>query len=183
MFPEVRRILVTEEQLAEAVERLAGQLLEEYRDRDLVMVAVLNGSVIFLSDLIRKLPLRLSFDVIAADSYGSGTASSGRVTIRKGITADIRGKDVLLIDDIFDTGLTLGVLTNYLRQHGPRSLKSCVLLYKRRPSRQCEVEPDFHCLEIEDEFVVGYGLDYDSRYRNLPYLGVLDQASLPDAPS
>jgi len=182
MFPEVRRILVTEEELAEAVERLAEQLLDEYRDRDLVMVAALNGSVVFLSDLIRKLPLRLSYDVIAAGSYGSGTASSGSVTIRKGVTVDIRGRDVLLIDDIFDTGLTLSVLLDHLRQYEPRSLKSCVLLYKKKPSRQCEIEPDFHCLETEDEFVVGYGLDYDSRYRNLPYLGVLDQASLSDAP-
>ena len=173
MFPEIRRVLVTESEIQEAIERLAGQLLRVYGGQDLVLVSVLNGSVVFLADLIRKLPLRLSFDVISASSYGSGTTSSGDVTIRKDLSLDIRGRDVLLVDDIFDTGLTLSVLLDHLKRFEPRSLRSCVLVYKRKEERQGAEAPDYWCLEIEDEFVVGYGLDYDSRYRNLPFIGVL----------
>ena len=173
MFPEIERILVSEDEIAKAIDDLAQRLKEDYAEADLVMVAVLNGSVIFLADLIRKLPLKLTFDVIAASSYGGGTNSSGNVEILKELSLNVEGKDVLLIDDIFDTGLTLFVLLNYLKEKNPRSLKSCVLLNKQNPDRQSDVEPDYWCLDIENEFVVGYGLDYDSRYRNLPYIGVM----------
>ncbi len=173
MFPEIERILVSAEEIDQAIEQLADQLKVEYADSDLVLVAVLNGSVIFLADLIRKLPLRMMFDVIAASSYGSGTKSSGKVRIIKEHSLDIEGRDVLLIVDIFDSGLTLSVLLDYLRDKKPRSLKSCVLLSKKNADRACNIEPDHCCLEIENEFVVGYGLDFDNRYRNLPYIGVL----------
>ncbi|MDA0838674.1 MAG: hypoxanthine phosphoribosyltransferase [Planctomycetota bacterium] len=173
MFPEVDRVLVSEDEIAQAVDELAVRLKKDYEEADLVLVAVLNGSIVFLADLIRKLPLRLTFDVIAASSYGSGTTSSGRVNILKELSLDIEGRDVLLIDDIFDTGLTLSAVLVYLEKKKPRSLKSCVLLNKQNPDRKSDLQPDYWCLDIENEFVVGYGLDYDSRYRNLPFLGVI----------
>ncbi|MDP6117118.1 MAG: hypoxanthine phosphoribosyltransferase [Planctomycetota bacterium] len=173
MFPEIERILVSEDEIAKAIDDLAERLKEDYAEGDLVLVAVLNGSVVFLADLIRKLPLKLTFDVIAASSYGSGTTSSGNVKILKELSLDVEGRDVLLIDDIFDTGLTLSALIHYLKEKNPRSLKSCVLLNKQNPERQSDNHPDYWCLDIENEFVVGYGLDYDSRYRNLPYIGVM----------
>ena len=177
-FPEVEEILVTQDQIAAEIQRLAERLLSDYEDKDLVLVAVLNGSIVFLADLIRKLPLRLSFDVISASSY-SGTASSGAITVEKDLSLDVRGKDVVLLDDIFDTGLTLSFLMDYLREQQPRSLKSCVLLYKKKPDRKTAIEPDYWCLEVADEFVIGYGLDYDSRYRNLPYIASLKKVAHP----
>jgi hypoxanthine phosphoribosyltransferase len=168
---EVARVLISERELARRVAQLSRELERVYHGRELVIVALLNGTVMFLGDLIRHLSLPLRLDFIGVSSYGAGT-ESGELVFTKELRLEVRGRDVLLVDDILDTGRTLTRVLAKLRALGPRRIKTCVLLDK--PARRVEkVEADFVGFEIPDQFVVGYGLDFAERYRNLPFVGVL----------
>jgi len=168
---EVERILLTEEQIARRIRAVSRQITRDFAGREMVVVALLNGTVVFLGDLIRNLSLPLRLDFIGVSSYGLGT-ESGDLVFTKELRVDVRGRDVLLVDDILDTGKTLVRVRSKLRALKPRRIKTCVLLNKA--SRRVEdIEADYVGFEIPDFFVVGYGLDFAERYRNLPFVGVL----------
>jgi hypoxanthine phosphoribosyltransferase len=168
----VEEVLLSEETIRARVAAMGEEISREYAGRELVIVGVLTGAVTFLADLIRNIALPLELDFVAMSSYGKATQSSGEVRLIKDLGHPVEGKHVLVAEDIADTGLTLRYLQETLRARNPASLRTCVLLDK--PSRRMvEVPVDFRGFEIEDRFVVGYGLDYAGRYRNLPYIGVL----------
>lgn len=168
---EVEEILITEEQLARRIKILAREIERDFRGREMVVVSLLNGTVMFLADLIRHLNLPLRLDFIGVSSYGLGT-ESGDLVFTKELRLDVRGRDVLLVDDILDTGRTMSRVLPKIRALKPRRIKVCVLLDK--PSRRVEkIRADYIGFEIPDFFVVGYGLDFAERYRNLPFVGVL----------
>jgi len=168
---EVERVLITEAQLARRVKILAREIEHDFRGREMVVVSLLSGTVMFLADLIRHLNLPLRLDFIGVSSYGLGT-ESGELVFTKELRIDVRNRDVLLVDDILDTGKTMSRVLPKLRALKPRRLKTCVLLDK--PSRRVEkVRADYVGFPIPDYFVIGYGLDFAERYRNLPFVGVL----------
>lgn len=172
MHNHLIQILVSEEQIKSKVKELGNLISSEYQGKNLVVVGILKGAVVFLSDLIREIKLPLQLDFMAVSSYGMSTHTSGVVRILKDLEGDVAGKDVLIIEDIVDTGLTLSYLKENLFSRNPASLKICTFLDK--PSRRkVALTPDFKGYNIPDKFVVGYGLDYSGRYRNLPYIGVL----------
>src|SRR5258708_3526903 len=168
---EVEWVLITEEQIAERVRALSAELTRDFEGRELVVVAVLNGTIMFLADLIRHLSLPLRLDFIGVSSYGPGT-EPGELVFTKELRLDVRGRDVLLVDDILDTGRTLCRVLEKLHELQPRQIKTCVLLEKaaRRVENVCA---DYVGFSIPDMFVVGCGLDFAERYRNLPFVGVL----------
>ena len=173
MRDDVEKILFHESTILVRLDELAAQLTEDYRDKDLTVVAVLNGSLIFMADLLRRVPLPLRVDCLSVSSYHGGTESSGVVTFHQTSLPDIDGRHVLILDDILDSGRTLHAISAKLRaETKPLSVRSCVLLAKRK-ERAVEAAADYVGFEIGDEFVVGYGLDYEKRYRNLPFVGVL----------
>jgi hypoxanthine phosphoribosyltransferase len=173
---EVECVLVSEEQIARRVKTLAREIERDFRGRDLVVVSLLNGTVLFLADLIRHLNLPLRLDFIGVSSYGDGT-ESGDLIFTKELRLDVRGRDVLLVDDILDTGKTLGRVLPKIRALKPRRVKTCVLLDK--PARRVEkIRADYAGFAIPDVFVVGYGLDFAECYRNLPFVGVLRGQSI-----
>lgn len=168
---DVAQVLITEEQLSRRVRALARQIERDFRGRDVAIVSLLNGTVMFLADLIRHLSLPLRLDFMGVSSYGQGTASR-ELVFTKELRLEIRGRDVLVVDDILDTGKTLKHVLAKLRALKPRRIKICVLLDKQ--ARRVEkVEADYVGFAIPDLFVVGYGLDFAERYRNLPFVGVL----------
>ena len=168
---EVERVLITEAQLARRVKILAREIEKDFHGREMVVVSLLSGTVMFLADLIRHLNLPLRLDFIGVSSYGLGT-ESGELVFTKELRIDVRNRDVLLVDDILDTGRTMSRVLPKLRALKPRRLKTCVLLDK--PGRRVEkVRADFVGFAIPDHFVIGYGLDFAERYRNLPFVGVL----------
>ena len=168
---EIERVLITEEQIARRVRQLTRQLQKDFAGRDVVIVSLLNGTVMFLADLVRHLSLPVRLDFIGVSSYGAGT-ESGELVFTKQLRLDVRGRDVLVVDDILDTGRTLKRVLAVLREHKPRRVKVCVLLEKK--ARRVEnVKADYVGFHIPDLFVVGYGLDYAERYRNLPFVAVL----------
>ena len=172
MHQDVSEILLTEPELRGRVAELGRELAADYADRDPILIGVLKGSVVFLADLVRQMDIPLSVDLMEVSSYGSGTESSGQVRILKDLKGSIEGRNVLVVEDIIDTGLTLNYLLRYLGDRAPASLRVACLLDK--PARRLvEMEIDYRGFTIPDRFVVGYGLDYDERYRNLPYIGVL----------
>jgi hypoxanthine phosphoribosyltransferase len=168
---EVEKILITDAEIARRIESLAHEIEKDFRGKEMVVVSLLNGTVMFLADLIRHLNLPLRLDFIGVSSYGSGT-ESGDLVFTKELRLDVRGRDVLLVDDILDTGKTLSRVIPKLRALKPRRIKTVVLLDK--PSRRVEkIRADYVGFTIPDFFVVGYGLDFAERYRNLPFVGVL----------
>jgi hypoxanthine phosphoribosyltransferase len=168
---EIRSVLISRARLARRVHRLARQIEKDFVGRDLVIVALLNGTVMFLADLLRRLSLPLRLDFIGVSSYRDG-AGPGGLIFTKELRLDVRGRDVLLVDDILDTGRTLARVRAKLRLLRPRRLKICVLLDK--PARRLEkIAADYVGFTVPDEFVVGYGLDYNEKYRNLPFVGLL----------
>ena len=168
---EVESVLITRDEIARRVASLARQIQADYTGRELVVVSLLNGTVLFLADLIRHLSMPLRLDFIGVSSYGAGT-QSGELVFTKELRLDVRGRDVLLVDDILDTGKTMKRVLGKLRELKPRRIKTCVLLDK--PARRVEkVRADYVGFTIPDLFVIGYGLDYAERYRNLPFVGVL----------
>ncbi len=168
---EVERVLITEEQIARRIKILAREIERDFRGRETVVVSLLSGTIMFLADLIRHLDLPLRLDFIGVSSYGVGT-ESGDLVFTKELRLDVRGRDVLLVDDILDTGKTMSRVLQKLRLLRPRRIKICVLLDK--PSRRLgDTTADYVGFEVPDYFVVGYGLDFAERYRNLPFVGVL----------
>ncbi len=170
------KTLISREEIQSRVRELAGQIARDYRDRDLVMVGILKGAFVFLADLARHVDLPLEMDFVAVSSYGKDTKSSGVVRIIKDLDIDIRGRDVIVVEDIVDTGLTLSYIADMLRQREPSSLEICALLNKPE-ARKVELEVKYCGFEIPMLFVVGYGLDHAERYRHLPYVGVLEEAA------
>ena len=174
------KILLTERQLQDGIAQLAGRLAKEYENRPITFVAIMTGSLVLLADLIRRLEMPIRVSLIQASSYRGGT-ESGDLILDDSAMLDIKGRDCLLVDDIFDTGKTLTRVTERLKAMSPASLRSIVLLYKE--GRQLfPLEPDYFIFKIPDEFVVGYGLDYQDLYRNLPYVGVMEQADIEAHP-
>lgn len=169
---DVEEVLLTGDQIHARVAELGAELARDYAGRDPVLVSVLKGSIIFLADLVREMEIPLSIDLMEVSSYGASTESSGQVRILKDLSSSIGGRDVVVVEDIIDTGLTLNYLLRYLHDKGPASIGICCLLDK--PARRlAPIEIDYRGFTIADRFVIGYGLDYDERYRNLPYVGVL----------
>ncbi len=172
MKKDILEILVSEEEIKRKAKELGERITQDYKDKDLLLVGVLKGCVMFLSDLSREIKLPLSMDFMVVSSYGTSTKSSGVVRIIKDLEKDITGKDVLIIEDIVDTGLTLNYLVDYLLSRNANSVKICTLLEK--PDRRiAKVKMDYVGFHIPDKFVVGYGLDYGEIYRNLPFVCVL----------
>lgn len=175
MHQDCERILLSEEQLQSKISEVAAQLDRDYADKRPLIVGILKGSIIFYSDLIRRMTIPVELDFMAVSSYGSGTVSSGFLKMKKDLDKDITGRDVIIVEDIIDSGYTLAKLKKLLYARNPASLKVVVLLDKFE-RRTAAIEPDYTCFQIEDEFVIGYGLDYDERYRNLPYIGILKRS-------
>ena len=173
MHDDIQTILVTEEQLQAKVAQLGARISQDYAGKDLLLVSILKGAVVFMADLMRAVSIPCSIDFMVVSSYGgTNTETTGLVKIVKDLDADLTGKDVLIVEDILDTGVTLSHLVPMLQMRNPNSVKICAILSK--PSRrQADIEPDYKGFDVPDEFVVGYGLDYDEKYRNLPYVGVL----------
>lgn len=169
---DLEHVLITEEELREAVSRLGAQISKDYRNKKLKLISVLKGSVIFLADLARCIDTSLEMDFMAVSSYNSGVKTSGVVRIIKDLDKPIEGNDILIVEDILDSGMTLRYLLDMLRERGPASIKIATLLDKP-DRRQTDVQSDYVGFVVPDEFVVGYGLDYNEKYRNLPYVGVL----------
>ena len=172
--PAIGEILVSSEELRRRVAELGAEISRDYADRELVMVGVLKGAVLFLADLMRHLDVPCEVDFMAVSSYGSQTDSSGVVRILKDLDASIEGKDVLIVEDIIDSGLTLSYLLRTLRAREPRSLEVCALLTKPE-RREVDLPIRYTGFEIPNKFVIGYGLDHAERYRNLPYVAVLQE--------
>jgi len=169
---DLKCVYYTKEQIAERVEELGKQITKDYQGKEILVVGILKGAAIFTMDLVRSIELPLTLDFMSVSSYGAGTVSSGKINIRKELDTDIKGKHVLVCEDIIDSGLTMSSLLELLRQREPASLKLCAMLSK--PSRRkAKVSIDYCGWEVPDEFIVGYGLDYAEKYRNLPCIGIL----------
>ena len=172
MRGDLERVLFDEPAINRRLDEMAAQIANDYRDRELTVIAVLNGSLMFMSDLLRRIPLPLKLDCISAVGYHGKAQTSGEVIFKQLALPDVVDRDVLILDDILDSGHTLVAVRDRLATVEPRSVRMCVLLSKRK-QRARRVDADYVGFEIEDEFVVGYGLDFMERYRNLPYIGVL----------
>jgi hypoxanthine phosphoribosyltransferase len=172
MQADLDRILFDEATIHRRLDEIARQISADYTDQELTVVAILNGSVILMADLLRRIPLPLKLDCVSVASYHGATKSAGELMFRQVSLPDIAGRHVLIVDDILDSGVTLATIREKLERAGPLSIRICVLLKKKRERRRA-VAPDYVGFEIANEFVVGYGLDYMERYRNLPYIGVL----------
>jgi hypoxanthine phosphoribosyltransferase len=179
---DLDRVLFDEPTILRRLDELAEEITRQYRDRELTIIAVLNGSLIFMADLLRRIPLPLKLDCLSVASYHGGTATSGEVVFRQLALPDVAGRHILILDDILDSGLTLAAIREKLTTEEPRSVKICVLLRKLK-ARLRPIEADYVGFNIGDEFVVGYGLDYLERYRNLPCIGVLRKNKILAAPA
>jgi len=168
--PDIEKVLFTQEDIDGIVSRLGEEITRDYAGKDLVLIAVLRGAVVFMGDLMRKIELPTNIDFMAVSSYGDGVKSSGIVRIIKDLDIDIRGRDVLIVEDILDSGLTLKYL---MKSRKPASLEVAAFLWKDVEDRTSAITPKYVGTHCPDAFVVGYGLDYAERYRNLPYLGIL----------
>ncbi len=172
MVNDIREVLLTKEDIEEVVKELGKKITEDYKGKNLFVITVLKGAVVFLGDLIRQIDTPCEIEFMVLSSYGSGTTSTGSVKIVKDIDLPLEGKDVLIVEDILDTGFTLDFLFNLLKKRNPASIEICTLLDKPE-RRKIEIDAKYVGRRIPDEFVVGYGLDYDEKYRNLPFIGVL----------
>ena len=171
MRRDIERILISEEEIQKKVAEMGKKISQDFRDKDPLFVGVLKGCFIFMADLMRYVDIRCSMDFMAVSSY-SGTSSTGAVKINKDLSEDIEGRHIIIVEDILDSGVTLNYLKNFLMVRKPASISIATLMDKPA-RRKADVYADYSCFEIPDAFVVGYGLDYNERYRNLPYIGVL----------
>ncbi len=172
MHQDVEKILFTQEELEDRVRELGRQITEDYQGKEVAVASVLRGSYIFMADLTRAIELPITVDFMAVSSYGAGTVSSGQVEIKKDLSDSIEGKNLIIVEDILDSGNTLYYLMDVLRARKPESIRICTLLDK--PERRTKpIRADYTGFTIPDAFVVGYGLDYNEKYRNLPYIGIL----------
>jgi hypoxanthine phosphoribosyltransferase len=181
LHDDVEEILLDEQTITARVAELGAQISADFADRDPVLVSVLKGSIIFLADLMRAMELPSSIDLMEVSSYGAGTESSGQVRIIKDLSKSIQDRHVIVVEDIIDTGLTLNYLLHYLADKRPASI-SIVCLLDKPARRLAEIPIDYVGFTIPDRFVIGYGLDFDERYRNLPYVGVLKPSVYGGAP-
>ena len=172
MNKDVERILYSKEDLHAAVEKAGRQITEDYRGKSPLLVGILKGSVVFMADLMREIDLPCDIDFMVAKSYGNAAVSSGNVRILKDLDTDINGRDIILVEDILDSGKTLYYISQVLKTRNPASIRICTLLDKPE-RREADIKADYYGTFVPDEFVVGYGLDFAEKYRNLPYIGVL----------
>lgn len=168
------RVLLTEQQVDQRISEIAAKINADYGNTPLHLICVLKGGAMFMCELAKRLTMPVSFDFMSVSSYGSGTSSSGVVRIVKDLDEPLEGKDVLIVEDIIDTGHTLSYLVDILSKRKPKSIRICTLLNKPERRVKKQVKVDYTCFEIPDQFVVGYGLDYDQKYRNFPYIGVVE---------
>jgi hypoxanthine phosphoribosyltransferase len=176
LHEDIERILISQDEIQDKIATLSKQISEDYRGKDLLLVGVLKGAFVFMSDLAREIDLPIEFDFMAVSSYGSSTKSSGVVRILKDLDYEITGRHVLLVEDIIDSGLTISYLLRYLEARGPASLEICSLFWKKG-EQAVPLDVKYPGFEIPPVFVVGYGLDYSEKYRNLPYIGVLKESA------
>ncbi len=172
MKDDILKVLLSEEEIAAKVQEIGAQISKDYADKNLLLVSVLKGSVVFMADLMRAITVNAAIDFMSVSSYGSGVKTSGEVKIIKDLDRPLEGLDLLLVEDILDSGMTLSYLRDMLSKRGPKSIRIATLLDKPA-RRQADIQADYVCFDVPDEFVVGYGLDYAEKYRNLPYVGVL----------
>jgi hypoxanthine phosphoribosyltransferase len=172
MIDDIERVLITEQELAQRVRELGAQISRDYADADLFLISVLKGSIVFMADLMRHISIPHSIDFMATSSYGASTQSSGVVQILKDLEESIEGRHVLIVEDIIDSGHTLAYLRRLILARNPASLRICALLDKKE-RRESDVPVEYVGFSIPNEFVVGYGLDFNEQYRNLPFVGVL----------
>ena len=173
LHPDVDRLLLSQEEIADIVKRMGAEITRDYQGKDLVLIAVLRGAVVFMGDLMRAVECPLAIDFMAVSSYGDGAKSSGIVRIVKDLDIDIKGRDVLIVEDILDSGLTLRYLMKNLSSRHPASLEDAAFLLRDIEGKQAAIEPTYIGARCPEGFLVGYGLDFAERYRNLPYVGVL----------
>ena len=172
---ETVKVLVPEEDVAKRIKELGEQISKDYAGKQVHLICVLKGGVFFMCELAKRITVPVSLDFMSVSSYGSETKSSGIVKIIKDLDEPLEGKDVLIVEDIIDSGRTLAYLIEVLKQRGPKDIHLCTLLDKSERRVKKQVKVDYTCFTIPDEFVVGYGLDYDQKYRNLPFIGVVEQ--------
>ena len=173
LYRDLEKVLITRDEIAKKVRELGEQIKKDYEGKKPVLICVLKGASIFFADLVREISLPLTLDFMAISSYGSATKTSGVVRILKDLDHDIVGKDVIIVEDIVDSGITLSYLTKILKQRGANTLRIATLLDKPARRKVNDLTVDYMCFDIPDAFVVGYGLDYDQTYRNLPDIGIL----------
>ncbi|MDB8851200.1 hypoxanthine phosphoribosyltransferase [Peptostreptococcus anaerobius] len=170
---QITGTMLSQEEIEKKVIELAGKIQKDYEGQDILLVGILKGASVFVADLMRKIDLNVNIDFMSVSSYGSGTESSGTVKILKDLDVDIEGKNVLIVEDIIDSGATLRNLYDTLMTRNPKSLKLCTLLDKPE-RRKVHIDVDYVGFTIEDKFIVGYGIDYDEKYRNLPYIAMVE---------
>ena len=173
MHPDVQGILLSEKDIHDVVSRMGAEISRDYADKNPLVVAVLRGAVVFMADLMRAIECPMAIDFMAVSSYGEGAKSSGVVRIVKDLDTKIEGRDVLIVEDILDSGLTLSYLMRMLSNRNPASIEVAAFLVKDVPGNRPAVAPRYVGAHVPDEFIVGYGLDFAERYRNLPYIGIL----------
>lgn len=174
MLEDIKSVLISEDELEKKISEMGAQISEDYRGKNLLVLSVLKGASVFMSDIIRKITIPIQIDFMAASSYGKGTSTSGSVKIIKDLDIDVSGFDILIVEDILDSGVTLSNLIEVLKSRKPKSVNVCTLLTKPA-RRKVEVPVKYEGFEVPDEFVVGYGLDYAEHYRNLPFIGILKE--------
>ncbi|MBC8534604.1 hypoxanthine phosphoribosyltransferase [Yeguia hominis] len=172
MLEQISKVLYSQEDLQNVVARLGKQISEDYRDKNLLMISILKGSVVFMADLMRAVTIPARIDFMSVSSYGSGVKTSGVVRILKDLDKPIEGYDLLIVEDILDSGMTLDYIVGILKARNPRSIRICTL-FDKPERRVTDIKADYVGLQVPDEFIVGYGLDFDEVYRNLPFIGVL----------
>ena len=168
----MEKILITEEEITQGVTQMGERLCADFQDKIPLMIGVLKGALPFMMDLVKRMEMKMEMDFIAISSYGGATVSSGEVKILKDLDTSVEGRDVIVVEDIIDTGLTLNYLVDLLKRRHAKSV-SVVTLLDKPEGRKVDITPDYRCFLVPNEFVVGYGLDYDELYRNVPYVGVL----------
>jgi hypoxanthine phosphoribosyltransferase len=171
---DIKEVLFNEHKIHDRIKEIADQITKDYNGKNPVLISILKGGFVFMADLIRSIDIPVEMDFMAISSYGSGTTSTGVVKIKKDIDVDIMGRDVIIVEDIVDSGLSLQYIRDYIGKHKPASIKVCVLLDKPK-AHKLKVHFEYVGFEIGNEFVVGYGLDYNEKYRNLPYIGILKE--------
>lgn len=174
MKDDIKKVLIDENELKAIVKRLGAEITADYLGKDVLLIGILKGSVIFMADLMREIDVPCNIDFMAVSSYGNGTESSGRVKINKDLDNDIQGKDIIIIEDILDSGKTLYYIRDILSARKPASIKICTL-FDKPERREADIKADYVGSLVPNEFIVGYGLDYSEYYRNLPFIGVLKE--------
>ena len=172
MINDIERVLFSQQELQSKVNELGARITKDYEGKEPIFVGVLKGCVVFMADLMRAVNLPCQIDFMAVSSYGKGTTSSGEVQINKDLSYDIAGRDIIIVEDILDSGVTLNYLIGYLNHRNPKSIR-IVTLFDKPSRRKAPVKADYFGYEVPDAFIVGYGLDYAEKYRNLPYIGIL----------